>query len=148
FDCPPPQAAGPGLPCLQSLRSVADSSLAVYGQGDGRFGCRCIIIRTAPRRFQVAYARESSQILTHFVFANPVPERPYRANRPTQLRTNRGEFIGNLRISAQPVSRVRDLPRDDRRHVFNTRFPVLLPRSPAAGTTLGSRLQNATFCAW
>ena len=81
-------------------------------------------------------------------FANPVPERPYRANRPTQLRTNRGEFIGNLRISAQPVSRVRDLPRDDRRHVFNTRFPVLLPRSPAAGTTLGSRLQNATFCAW
>ena len=27
-------------------------------------------------------------------------------------------------------------------------FPVLLPRSPAAGTTAGSRLRNATFSAW
>src|SRR5207247_9047439 len=70
-DFPPPQAAGPGLSCLQSLRSVADSSRAVYGKGDGRFGCRCIIIRTAPRRFQVAYAHESSQILTHFVLQIP-----------------------------------------------------------------------------
>jgi hypothetical protein len=34
-----------------------------------------------------------------FYFANPVPSPACQLNRPTQLRTIRGNLIGNLRIS-------------------------------------------------
>src|SRR5262245_65487374 len=70
--------------------------------------CRCLIImiiRTSPPRFQdsrLSYSRDSSRIPTHFVLHCGVLQilcRPARArlNRPTQLLTIRGNFIGNLR---------------------------------------------------
>src|SRR5262249_50902095 len=76
--------------------------------------CRCIIImiiRMSPPRFQdsrLSYSRDSSGIPTHFVLhCLQIPRRPARArfDRPTQLRTIRGNFIGNLRISLATLQR-------------------------------------------
>src|SRR6266568_6087688 len=89
-----------------------------------------------------------------FRFANPVVwQIPCRSGHTAsidrlncgQIGANSSEICGFL---AQPFSRVPDLPRHARHPVLNARFPVLLPRSPAAGTTVGSRLRNATFSAW
>jgi len=60
---------------------------------------RCFIIRTSPPRFQIVIFPRFVRNSDVFCFSKPVPARRCRFNRPTQMRTIRGKFIGNLRIS-------------------------------------------------
>ena len=60
---------------------------------------RCFIIRTSPPRFQIVIFPRFVGNSDVFCFAKPVPARRRRFNRPTQMRTIRGKFVGNLRIS-------------------------------------------------
>src|SRR6059058_901632 len=89
-----------------------------------------------------------------FRFANPgVLQIPCRSGHTASIdRLNCGQIGANSSeicgFSAQPFSRVLISQGTTAGMCLTLSFPVLLPRSPAAGTTLGSRLQNATFCAW
>src|SRR5499427_4877883 len=60
---------------------------------------RCFIIRTPPPQFQIVIFPRFVGNSDEFCFAKPVPARRWRFNRPTQMRTIRGKFIGNLGIS-------------------------------------------------
>src|SRR5437870_10212215 len=71
-----------------------------------------------------------------FRFANPgVLQIPCRSGHTASIdRLNCGQIGANSSeicgFSAQPFSRVRALPRDDRRHVFHTQFPRSLAEKP------------------
>jgi hypothetical protein len=57
-------------------------------------------------------------------FANPVPARPSPFNRPTQLRTIRGNLIGKLRISRNTSSRAALICTRQAQCAFKSRRPL------------------------
>src|SRR5262249_52646597 len=61
-----------------------------------------LIIRTPRPQFQIVIFPRFVGHSDGFCFAKPVPARRWRFNRPTQMRTIRGKFIGNLGISPAP----------------------------------------------
>ena len=98
---------------------------------------RCFIIRTSPPRFQVVIFPRFVGNSDVFCFAKPVPARRQRFNRPTQMRTIRGKFVGNLRISPATLQAAcARNPPAPRRRLFVAPPPAISGRGLCDGAAL------------